>query len=64
MVAQFGREEQRLSQVWESVKRGETKHADEGAALCALYQECQAMPARIPPSPRMTSPLFSTPQPN
>eukprot|EP00974_Lingulodinium_polyedra_P055871 5372881-Lingulodinium_polyedra.AAC.1 len=31
IVAQFGREEQRLSQVWESVKRGETRNADEAA---------------------------------
>eukprot|EP00974_Lingulodinium_polyedra_P105083 10173147-Lingulodinium_polyedra.AAC.1 len=40
------------------------RNADEAATLHALYQECQAMPARMPPSPRMTSSLFSTPQPN
>eukprot|EP00974_Lingulodinium_polyedra_P037096 3558540-Lingulodinium_polyedra.AAC.1 len=39
MVAQFGREEQRLNQVWESVQRSEMRNADEAATLHSLYQE-------------------------
>eukprot|EP00974_Lingulodinium_polyedra_P062522 6036250-Lingulodinium_polyedra.AAC.1 len=40
------------------------RNADEAATLHSLYQECQAMPSRMPPSPRLTRSLFSTPQPN
>eukprot|EP00974_Lingulodinium_polyedra_P021920 2116161-Lingulodinium_polyedra.AAC.1 len=50
------REEQRLTQVWATVMQSEQRNASESATLRSLYQECQALPAIMPASPRSTSP--------